>query len=236
MLPKAMFSRTLSTSTSALRMNIVVILSGGMDSTTLLYHHLRNGDTVKALSIDYGQKHKKEIDFAKKTCAKLNIDHRVADLSGITDLIDSSALTGIGDVPEGHYADDSMKATVVPNRNMIMMAVAIGWAINEGFDGVSYGAHFGDHAIYPDCRTEFADAMDRVAGLCDYEPVSIYRPFITLTKDEICAIGDSLGVDWGDTWSCYNGRDAHCGKCGTCVERIEAFKLAKVEDPTAYES
>jgi 7-cyano-7-deazaguanine synthase len=216
-------------------MKTILIYSGGMDSTVLLYHLLNEGYTVKALSVDYGQRHKKEIECARLITQRLNVEHLVADLTGITSLLGGSSLTSADiDVPEGHYAEDNMKATVVPNRNMIMLSVATGWAISTKCDSVSYAAHSGDHAIYPDCREEFAQAVDQAIQLADWHKVVLNRPFVTLTKADIVALGSKLGVPFEDTWSCYKGGDLHCGRCGTCVERREAFHLAGVEDPTPY--
>lgn len=215
---------------------IVLILSGGMDSTVLLYALLKRGYDVFALSVDYGQRHRKELDAARAVCAQLGVPHEVADLTAIRHLIANSALTSDLAVPEGHYTDDSMKQTVVPNRNMIMLAVAIGYAVSVGAEAVAYGAHAGDHAIYPDCRPEFASAMETAALLANWERVELLRPFVRMTKTDIARAGWALGVPFDKTWSCYNGREFHCGKCGTCTERIEALALAGIPDPTIYET
>lgn len=212
----------------------ILIYSGGLDSTTLLYRLLADGHEVKCLSINYGQKHKKEIDSAKYFCAELDVDHEIIDLSSITKLISSNSLTSDQEVPEGHYEEESMKATVVPNRNMIMLSIAIAWAINEKFDCVAYAAHNGDHAIYPDCREEFVDKVSQAAELADWHPIKIIRPFIRLSKADIARQSKELNIDASKTWSCYKGKEFHCGKCGTCVERIEAFDLAGVKDGTIY--
>ena len=213
----------------------IVIYSGGMDSTVLLYQLKKAGGDVKALSIDYGQRHKKEIIQAELIAKSLGVEHRVADLTSITHLLAGSALTSSEiDVPEGHYAEDNMKATVVPNRNMILLSVATGWAVSQKFDQVAYAAHSGDHAIYPDCRTEFAEIMEKAIGLADWHQVKLVRPFVDITKADIVKIGHDLGAPFEKTWSCYKGEELHCGKCGTCVERREAFHLAGVEDPTEY--
>lgn len=230
------------------------IVSGGMDSVTLINFlkklvavraedklslrmagaaGIESKDSevpVHALSFDYGQRHKKELEFAKSNCKQLNIQHQVVDLTAITPLISDSALTGTADVPEGHYADESMKQTVVPNRNMIMLSVAIGYAENNGLKQVAIGNHSGDHAIYPDCRTEFITALNEAAKLGTYNEVGIYAPFSDISKSDICAVGNTLGVDYEQTWSCYKGGETHCGKCGTCVERLEAFDEAKSID------
>ena len=215
---------------------VVAIYSGGMDSTVLLYH-LRSKDyDVRALSVDYGQRHRKELDCARAICRVIGIPHEVADLRGITHLLKGSSLTDSEvDVPEGHYAEESMKATVVPNRNMIMLSVAIGYAISLRAKFVAYGAHAGDHTIYPDCRPEFAAAVNTAALLADWHQVELLRPFIRSTKAEIAKRGAELSVPFEMTWSCYKGGDRHCGLCGTCVERAEAFTLAGLQDPTDYD-
>lgn len=216
-------------------MKTVLIYSGGLDSTVLLFHLLGTGDEVHALSVDYGQRHRKELSAAASICAQAGVEHRIADLSSIRDLLGGSSLTASDiPVPEGHYEEESMKATVVPNRNMIMLSVATGWAISLKADSVTYGAHSGDHAIYPDCRKEFADAMDAAIHLADWHQISLNRPFVGKTKAEIVALGYDLKVPFEQTWSCYKGEDIHCGRCGTCVERKEAFQLAGVDDPTQY--
>lgn len=218
-------------------MKSIVVHSGGMDSTVLLYQLVAQGDEVKALSIDYGQRHAKEIESARALAASLGVEHRVADLRSLAELLGGSALTSSElEVPEGHYEEDNMKATVVPNRNMILLAVSAGWAISSQFDRVAYAAHSGDHAIYPDCRTEFADALDAAIQLADWRKVSLYRPFVDLTKADLVKLGTDLQVPFEGTWSCYKGRDLHCGRCGTCIERREAFHLAKVTDPTTYDA
>ncbi|MDI1320365.1 MAG: 7-cyano-7-deazaguanine synthase QueC [bacterium] len=216
-------------------MKTVVIFSGGMDSTVLVYDLLACGDTVKVLSVDYGQRHSKEIECAKRIAVDLGIEHRVADLRGISSLLAGSSLTSPDvAVPDGHYAEENMKATVVPNRNMIMLSIAAGWAISLRFDAVAFGAHGGDHAIYPDCRSVFADAVDAAIRLADWHQVQLIRPFVGLTKTDLAKRGHELHVPFAQTWSCYKGGDLHCGTCGTCVERREAFHLAGVPDPTTY--
>ena len=216
-------------------MKSIVVHSGGMDSTILLYQLVAQGDEVKALSIDYGQRHAKEIESARALTASLGVEHRVADLRSLAELLGGSALTSSElEVPEGHYEEDNMKATVVPNRNMILLAVSAGWAISSQFDRVAYAAHSGDHAIYPDCRTEFADALDTAIQLADWRKVSLYRPFVDFTKADLVKLGTELQVPFEKTWSCYKGVELHCGRCGTCIERREAFHLAEVTDPTTY--
>jgi 7-cyano-7-deazaguanine synthase len=215
---------------------VVIIYSGGMDSTVLIYHLVDEGYDVAALSADYGQRHKKELKCARLICETLGVSHETADLRGITHLLSSSSLTNPEiEVPEGHYTEESMKATVVPNRNMIMLSVAIGYAISLGAQFVAYGAHAGDHTIYPDCRLEFAAALNTAALLADWHQVELLHPFVRLTKAEIAKRGAELNVPFELTWSCYKGGERHCGLCGTCVERAESFKLAGLQDPTDYD-
>ena len=212
----------------------VLIYSGGLDSTVLLYELSSQGHELHALGIDYGQRHRRELESAKAICSDLGIEYRIGDLRAIRPLLAGSALTDEVAVPEGHYADESMKLTIVPNRNMIMLSVAIGWAVSMKADAVAYAAHAGDHPIYPDCRPAFTEAMRQAAGLCDWHRVELLTPFIDKTKGDIVRIGAALGVPFDRTWSCYRGGEVHCGKCGTCVERREAFAQASVSDPTIY--
>lgn len=215
---------------------VVAIHSGGMDSTVLLYHLRAEGYDVAALSVDYGQRHRRELESAKTICALLGVQHEVVDLTGVTRLLGGSALTDASvEVPEGHYKQETMKATVVPNRNMLMLSAAICWAVSLKARFVAYGAHGGDHAIYPDCRPEFAEAMDRAARLADWNTVGVISPFIRMTKADIARRGAELVVPFELTWSCYKGGERHCGRCGTCVERAEAFAEAGVADPTFYD-
>lgn len=216
-------------------MKTILIYSGGLDSTVLLHDLIKRGHEIKCLSVNYGQKHKKELISAAYFCKKLGIHHEIIDLSSVTKLISSSSLTSNLGVPEGHYAEESMKVTVVPNRNMIMLSIAVGWAINEKFDYVAYAAHNGDHAIYPDCREEFVNYVSLAAELADWHTVKILRPFIDLSKADIAKLAGELNVEVDKTWSCYKGEVFHCGKCGTCVERIEAFQLANIQDTTIYQ-
>lgn len=213
----------------------VVIYSGGMDSFTILNAALREGFELYALTFDYGQKHKKEIQYATRVCQELSINHRIIDITAINQLLQSSSLTSDKEIPEGHYEAASMKSTVVPNRNMILLSLAIGYAVDIGANKVYYGAHSGDHAIYPDCRPDFVHAMNRVAKLANYEPVDIVTPFLNSSKEEILAAGLKMNLDYGKTWTCYNGREKACGKCGSCIERLEAFALQQATDPLAYE-
>lgn len=219
-----------------MKRKVLVILSGGLDSTVLAYYTAGRPDTelVGCVSVDYGQRHGKELSRAARTCGKLNVPHTVLDLHSVRDALGASSLTSDQDVPHGHYAEDSMKKTVVPNRNMILMALAVGVGITQGAEIVSYGAHAGDHAVYPDCRPEFANAMVAAIRLCDYRPIELTAPFIQATKADIVGIGREFGVPFEDTWTCYEGGQVSCGCCGTCVERLEAFHLAQVRDPLEY--
>ena len=216
-------------------MKTILIYSGGLDSTVLLYSLKAQGRDVKALSINYGQRHSKELEFAKKNCAALNVEHRIVDLSCIKPLLAGSSQTDDSvAVPEGHYAAENMKLTVVPNRNSIMLNVAAAWAISTKYDTIAYAAHSGDHAIYPDCREEFVDALNKTLSYADWHVVQIERPFIGITKGDIVKLGHKLSVPFIDTYSCYRGGSIPCGKCGTDVERRLAFKEAGVTDPTVY--
>lgn len=219
----------------------VIVLSGGMDSATALYKAKADGYDVYAISFDYGQRHKRELEFAKKLGKTANVlEHHILNLSNITKLISNSSLTNKSiNVPEGHYAADNMKLTVVPNRNMIMYSIAIGYAVNIKAKAIYVGVHAGDHTIYPDCRPEFIEALAVIAKIGNTGFVEkgfqIKAPFVNKTKAYIAKLGSKLGVPYELTYSCYNGKKLHCGKCGTCTERIEAFQVAGVTDPTKYE-
>ncbi|MEA1080113.1 7-cyano-7-deazaguanine synthase QueC [Marinobacter qingdaonensis] len=214
---------------------VVVIYSGGMDSYTLLHLARARGFKVHALSFNYGQRHVRELECAASVADSLGIPHKVIDIRAMNEVMSGSALTSGIEVPEGHYEEDSMKATVVPNRNMILLSLATGYAVTVGAGAVWYGAHGGDHAIYPDCRPEFVEKMDAVCRVANYEPVAIEAPFMALDKGEILAEGLKLGLDYRQTWTCYNGRARACGRCGSCVERLEAFAAQGVTDPLDYE-
>ena len=215
----------------------VVTFSGGLDSTTLLYHLLREGYEVLALSVDYGQRHRVELECAAKIIAPLGIRHETADLRSISNLLGGSSQTDDSvEVPLGHYEAENMKQTVVPNRNMILLSLAAAWAIGEKADSVAYAAHAGDHAIYPDCRGEFAEALGGAIALADWHEVKLLRPFVDKTKTEIARLAGELGVPLERTWSCYQEGPLHCGACGTCIERREALLLAGIDDPTEYDS
>ncbi len=214
---------------------VVVIYSGGMDSFTLLHLARARGHQVHALSFDYGQRHVRELECARHVCEDAGIPHKVIDIRALGEVMAGSALTADVDVPEGHYEEESMKATVVPNRNMILLSLATGYAVTAGASAVWYGAHGGDHAIYPDCRPEFVEKMDAVCRVANYEPVAIEAPFMAMDKAEILAEGLKLNLDYSQTWTCYNGRDKACGRCGSCVERREAFAAHDLVDPLPYE-
>ncbi len=213
---------------------VILLFSGGLDSTTLLYHLLSQVAQVSCLSFYYGQRHRRELEAASAICGSLGIPFRITDISGAQALLASGALTGETTVPDGHYTDISMKQTIVPNRNMIFLALATGAAITNACSAVAYAAHSGDHFIYPDCRPEFVTAMQAAIALCDDNPPQLETPFLNLTKGEIVARGAELKVPFAETWSCYKGGESHCGTCGTCVERKLAFSEAKVADPTRY--
>jgi 7-cyano-7-deazaguanine synthase len=214
---------------------VVVIYSGGMDSFTVLNRALKDGKEVFALSFDYGQRHVKELECASKVCNSLGVKHKVIDISSINQLLAGSSLTDDIDIPEGHYEAENMKSTIVPNRNMILLSLAVGYAVSVGASQVYYGAHSGDHAIYPDCRPEFVQKMNDVCLIANYESVEIFSPYLTVNKTAILTDGISMGLDYSDTWTCYNGREKACGKCGACEERLEAFSDNNVVDPIEYE-
>lgn len=215
---------------------VVVIYSGGMDSYTVLNHALKQGFDVYALTFDYGQRHVKEIEYAKKACSQLGVHHKIVDISAINSIIAGSSLTDDIDVPEGHYEADNMKQTVVPNRNMILLSLAVGYAVSLEATKVFYGAHSGDHAIYPDCRPEFVKKMQDVCAIANYEAVDITVPYLNVDKIAILEDGLKMGLDYSNTWTCYNGREKACGKCGACQERLEAFDKNNAVDPLEYES
>lgn len=205
-----------------------------MDSITMLYEY-RDRIAI-GLSFDYGSNHNaREIPFARLHCGRLGIRHIVIDLDFMRRYFKSSLLSGADAIPEGHYADDNMKSTVVPFRNGIMLAIATGIAESNGLTRVMMANHGGDHTIYPDCRPEFVSAFDAAAASGTYEGVRIVAPYTGITKADIARRGLALGIDYAETWSCYKGGERHCGRCGTCVERREALAEAGAEDLTEYE-
>ena len=214
--------------------NSAIIVSGGMDSITLLYDH--KDEIALGISFDYGSNHNaREIPFAKMHCERLGIKHITINLDFMHQYFKSGLLDGAEAIPEGHYADDNMKSTVVPFRNGIMLAIAIGIAESNNLDQVFIANHGGDHTIYPDCRPEFINAIDAAATAGTYNNVKVIAPYTKITKSDIARIGKRLGIDYAETWSCYKGGEVHCGKCGTCVERKEALAEAGIEDKTIYE-
>lgn len=214
---------------------VVVLVSGGMDSVTALYDAVNRGPVVAALSFDYGAKHhERELPMAQWHAEKLGVRHVVLRLPFLVKHFDSALLQGGAAIPKGHYEEESMRQTVVPFRNGIMLAIAAGFAESSQATGLVIAAHSGDHAIYPDCREDFMQAMGSAIRLGTYAKMALLRPFIALSKARIAAKGAALGVDFSRTWSCYVGGEIHCGECGTCVERREAFLLSQVSDPTVY--
>ncbi|WP_372992646.1 7-cyano-7-deazaguanine synthase QueC [Sulfitobacter sp.] len=218
-------------------MKTIVICSGGLDSVSLAHMVASEHQLTRLVSFDYGQRHRKELDFAALCAKRIDVPHDIIDLRAIGAALTGSALTDDIDVPDGHYAEESMRVTVVPNRNAIMLTVAFGIAAARGDDAVATAVHGGDHFIYPDCRPAFTqsfEAMQKMA-LDGYADVSLYTPFVHQTKADIVTAGTLHNTPFADTWSCYKGGEHHCGRCGTCVERREAFDLAGVVDPTRYE-
>lgn len=224
---------------------VLLILSGGVDSTTLLYDLMKGeaGEEIRAmtaridkpsflgvhaLSFNYGQRHSKELEYASRTCQKLKIEHSVIDLTSVFKYLTNSALTGDINVPRGTYDKETMSKTVVPNRNMIMLSVAIGFADNNKFDFVAIANHAGDHYVYPDCRPKFIENLNRAAILGTVRNIGIYAPYTEISKADIIRNGLKLGIDYdADTWSCYCGQDTPCGECGTCIEREKAMNEVK---------
>ena len=235
----------------------VLSLSGGMDSSTLLLHLLANGYKVTALSSDYGQKHRVELERAQQLvdylkANDLHVRYQVIKLDGLTDLLNSALVTGGDEVPEGHYAEDNMKATVVPNRNKIFSSLVQSVALSianetEQDTFISLGIHAGDHAIYPDCRQEFRDADHDafVIGNWDAERVKFYTPYLEGDKFTILQDGeqacDTLGLDFDEVYKRTNtsykpfpsGNSDY--KSASSVERIEAFIALGRPDPVQYE-
>lgn len=211
-------------------MRAVLVYSGGLDSTTLLYEY--KDSIALAVSFDYGSKHnKRELEFAALNCKRLGIRHLVIPLEFMGKYFKSDLLIGGGDIPEGSYADENMKSTVVPFRNGIMLSIAAGLAESYELDAIMLANHSGDHAIYPDCRPEFIEGMAAAVEAGTYNGVKVVSPYCNMTKRDIALRGRELGVDFSLTYSCYKGGEKHCGRCGTCVERKEALEGF---DPTEY--
>lgn len=216
-------------------MDSLIILSGGMDSTTMLYEY--RADIALALSFDYGSNHNaRELAFARLHCERLGIPHIIISLDFMHRYFRSSLLQGADAIPEGNYTDENMRSTVVPFRNGIMLAIAAGMAESRGLKRVMMANHAGDHAIYPDCRPAFVAAMDQAIQAGTYDGIRLFTPYTDFTKADIARRGKALGIDYAETWSCYKGGAVHCGKCGTCTERREALREAGIEDHTIYES
>ena len=218
-------------------MKTIVVCSGGLDSVSLAHKIAAEQQLLGLLSFDYGQRHRKELDFAAACAARLGVPHQIIDISNIGRHLTGSALTDDIAVPDGHYAEETMKATIVPNRNAILLTIAFGLAAAQGADAVAVAVHGGDHFIYPDCRPTFIDAFQQMQNqaLDGYAAVSLYAPYVDISKADIVTDGVASGTPFAETWSCYKGGQNHCGRCGTCVERREAFHLAGVTDPTVYD-
>lgn len=220
------------------RRKTVILCSGGIDSVTLAHKVAAERDLVRLLTFDYGQRHAKELDYAARTAQRLGARHDVVDIRPLAQfLMSSSLMAGAADaIPDGHYAQDSMKSTIVPNRNAIMLTIAFGIASGMQAEAVGIAVHSGDHFIYPDCRPDFVEAFRVMQhkALEGMGEVELFAPFVHTTKAGIITEGAKLGVPFDQTWSCYKGGENHCGRCGTCVERAEAFHLAGIPDPTIY--
>ncbi|KAB2721512.1 7-cyano-7-deazaguanine synthase QueC [Brucella intermedia] len=217
-------------------MKTLVVCSGGLDSVSLAYRIAAEHQLTALLSFDYGQRHRKELDSARACAERLGVSHQITDIRTIGASLTGSALTDDVDVPDGHYAEETMKITIVPNRNAIMLAIAFGVAAAQKADAVALAVHGGDHFIYPDCRPDFIDAFQTMQdhALDGYADIKLLAPYVHVSKADIVIDGAKYGTPFAATWSCYKGGEHHCGRCGTCVERREAFHLAGIEDPTFY--
>ena len=212
----------------------LIVVSGGMDSTTMLYEYRE--EIALAVTFDYGANHgPKEIPLARMHCERLGIPHIVVEIDVMKKYFRSSLLSGSEAIPEGNYDDENMRSTVVPFRNGIMLSIACGMAESRGLKRLMIANHAGDHAIYPDCRPGFVEAMSRATQEGTYDGIRIEAPYTNLTKGEIAQRGKRLGLDYSETWSCYKGGEKHCGKCGTCQERQQALREAGITDTTEYE-
>ena len=218
-------------------MKVIVLLSGGTDSVCALYSSVEKYNVISAISVNYGAKHNhRELPYAAYHCEKLNIPHTVIKIDFIDKHFDSSLLKSGKNIPKGHFNEKDMQKIAVPFRNGIMLSMAAGFAESKGAKGIVIAAHSGNYSIYPDCRETFLKAMSDAICAGTYKGVKIIRPFVFMTKDQILRRGRELGVDFSKTWSCYEGTDIHCGECGTCLERREAFSSAGLADPTDYSS
>lgn len=214
---------------------VICIFSGGMDSITLLNVLKKENNQVYGMTFDYGQRHKKEIEFAELWAARLCEDWKLINLDFMKDIANNSALLDSAkQMPTEHYTNENQKITVVPNRNMVMLSIAVAWAENFGINKVFFGPHANDNAIYPDCRPGFVEALTKASVLGTYNNVEVIAPFIYKSKADIAKIGTGIGIDYSETWSCYEGKEKHCGRCATCQERKEAFILNGIKDPTEY--
>jgi 7-cyano-7-deazaguanine synthase len=218
-------------------MKTIVICSGGLDSVSLAHRIAREHELLALVSFDYGQRHKKELDYAAACAERLCVPHHIIDIRPIGVHLTGSALTDDIAVPDGHYAEETMRSTVVPNRNAIMLTIAFGLAAAQQADAVAIAVHGGDHFIYPDCRPGFIDSFNEMQrhALDGYANVKLVAPYVDGSKADIVMDGSKHDTPFAQTWSCYKGGMRHCGRCGTCVERREAFHLAGISDPTDYE-
>lgn len=217
-------------------MKTIVICSGGLDSVSLAHKVAAENELIGLVSFDYGQRHRKEVEFAEAAASRLSVPFDLIDIRQVGQFLSGSALTDDVSVPDGHYAEETMKVTVVPNRNAIMLTIAFGVAAAKQADAVAAAVHGGDHFIYPDCRPAFVDAFQAMQdkALDGYADVKLYTPFVHIPKSAIVTEGARHNTPFVETWSCYKGGAVHCGRCGTCVERREAFALAGIDDPTVY--
>lgn len=223
---------------------VLVVYSGGMDSFTLLHHALQNPSEreVGAISFNYGQRHVRELECARKVCRNLQIEHTVVDMQGLGALLTGGGTSlipnGDNDVPEGHYAAENMHSTVVPNRNMIMLSIAAGFAAANGYNTLATAVHAGDHHIYPDCRPEFIRSVSDTLRVSQYQEIHMWTPYLTISKGDILRQGlERVGLraeEYADTWTCYKGGESPCGRCGSCVERLESFHECGAADPLPY--
>lgn len=215
------------------RLDALIAYSGGVDSTTLLYEY--RDRIALAVGFDYGSKHNaRELAAARSICERLGVDYLVIPLSFIGKYFRSDLLLSGGEMKLGDYSEENMHSTVVPFRNGIMLSVLAGLAESRDLGAILIANHFGDHAIYPDCRAAFVEPMSRAIAEGTSNGVQLLAPYTTLTKTEIVARGLTLGVPYADTYSCYQGGADHCGECGTCRERHDAFVDLGVPDPTHY--